>query len=160
MAISPLGRQQEAFRRYKSLDDSTFSILLPLKELGSAAASAIAGYPHEACGVLIGSVDGTRTRVERVVAARNLNTESPHNRYRLDPEDFLRADLEAENLGLEIVGIWHSHPNEAPFPSSTDLDAAWPGYSYVIISVDERRAISIRSWRLDGEAFTEERIES
>lgn len=160
MAISPASQQDERARREAERQSGSFSIALPLKPLANAAASAIAGYPNEACGVLIGRNDGNLTRVEHITEARNLNVDSPHNRYRLDPEDFLRADRWAAQRGLEVVGIWHSHPNAAPFPSDTDLEAAWPGYSYVIISVNERRSIVVRSWRLDGEVFVEEKIES
>lgn len=160
MAISPASRQEERVRRQTEQASSGFSIALPLKQLADAAAWAIAGYPNEACGVLIGRNGGGITQVHHVTEARNLNVDSPHNRYRLDPEAFLRADRWATEHGLEIVGIWHSHPNAAPVPSETDLEAAWPGYSYLIISVNERRAIAVRSWRLDGEAFVEEKIES
>lgn len=118
------------------------------------------GYPNEACGLLLGRfVDGV-TDVARVTWARNLNTQRSRDRYALDPRDFLRAERIAEEQGLDVVGVWHSHPDHAAVPSQTDLDAAWPGYAYVIVSVVGGRALETRSWRLDTDRFIEEEVTS
>lgn len=122
------------------------------------AAWAADGFPHEVCGVLVGRVEGTRVRVERVVRARNLNEERAEDRYQLAPDDFLAADAAARADGLEIVGIWHTHPSAPPKPSLTDLEAAWEGYSYLILSVVEGALAGSRSWRLEGGRFLEEPI--
>ena len=53
-----------------------------------------AGYPHETCGLLVGRPVGDGAEVARVLQAGNLNTNRAHDRYELDPEDFLAADLE------------------------------------------------------------------
>lgn len=128
-------------------------------ELTRIAEAAINGFPNEVCGLLIGRVDGSHSRIEHVIEGTNLNTDRARDRYQLDPLDYLRADRWARERGLEVIGFWHSHPNHPPFPSQTDLDYAWPGYSYLIVSVSERRQTSLRSWRLDGDTFTKERIE-
>ena len=128
--------------------------------LGRIAEAAINGYPNEVCGLLVGRVDGSRARIEHTIEGTNLNTDRARDRYQLDPGDYLSADRWALENGLEVIGFWHSHPNHTPIPSQTDLDHAWPGYSYLIVSVGERRQISLRSWRLDGDTFVEERIES
>lgn len=135
------------------------SIFASGAELGRIAAAAINGYPNEVCGVLVGRMDGSRAWIEHTIEGTNLNTDRARDRYQLDPADYLGADRWALEHGLEIIGFWHSHPNHPPFPSQTDLDHAWPGYSYLIVSVGERRQISLRSWRLDGDTFVEERIE-
>jgi proteasome lid subunit RPN8/RPN11 len=121
-------------------------------------AYAAAAYPHEACGLLLGRADGEQTRVERVTKARNLAVERARDRYTLDPKDFLAAELEAAGLGLDVVGVWHSHPDHPAEPSATDLAAAWSGYSYVIVSVQDGRAVQARSWRLHQDRFVEERL--
>jgi proteasome lid subunit RPN8/RPN11 len=118
------------------------------------------GYPHEVCGLLIGRSDGHTTAVAEVVEARNRNHRRARDRYELDPEDFLRAEKLAAGLGLDVVGIWHSHPDHPAEPSETDLEAAWQGYSYVIVSVERDRGVETRSWRLNGGGFVEEAIES
>ncbi len=122
-----------------------------------------ASYPVEACGLLTGRVGDTRIDTVRICPARNLNRDRPEDRYLLDPRGFLAADQAAQAQGLEIVGVWHSHPNSPARPSSTDLDAAWEGYSYLIISttgdgVEHDRAF--RSWRLVGDRFLEEAIDT
>ncbi len=127
------------------------------RELEELAAT---GYPIEACGLLIGRSDGNASSVEFVTAARNLNEIRPHDRYSLDPRDFLRAERLAAENGLDVVGIWHTHPDHPAVPSQTDTDAAWPDYSYIIVSVADGLAQETRSWRLNAGHFVEERLES
>jgi proteasome lid subunit RPN8/RPN11 len=133
-------------------------LLLPGRLRRRIQRFAATGYPHEVCGLMLGYTDGGTTVVEEVVQARNLNRRRARDRYDLDPDDFLRAERLAEGLDLEVVGIWHSHPDHPPVPSQTDLDAAWPGYSYAIVSVAAGRGFDTRSWRLDGEDFVEEEV--
>ena len=124
----------------------------------SVNAFARQGYPHETCGLLLGVRRGDAYMVSRVRRARNLNVERAEDRYELDPDDFLAADREASEAGLDIVGIWHSHPDHPAQPSATDREAAWPGWSYLIVSVGCDGVKEIRSWRLNGGNFEEETI--
>ncbi len=122
-----------------------------------------ASYPFEACGLLVGRMGDTRIDTVRICPARNLNRERPEDRYLLDPQDFLAADQAARAQGLEIVGFWHSHPNSPARPSRTDLESAWEGYSYLIISVTgdgAEGAGAFRSWRLIDNRFLEEAIDT
>ncbi|MGB7932177.1 MAG: M67 family metallopeptidase [Gammaproteobacteria bacterium] len=119
-----------------------------------------AGYPDETCGLLLGVRTGDAVAVRELVQARNLNRERARDRYELDPDDFLGADAWARTQGIEIVGIWHSHPDHPAYPSATDRDGAWAGWSYVIVSVDAEGVQELRSWRLNGERFVEEGIDS
>lgn len=123
-----------------------------LRELASA------GYPFETCGLLLGRRSGNQCEVVRVTRARNLNYERAADRYELDPDDFLAADVEARAAGLDIVGVWHSHPEHPARPSETDRAAAWPEWYYVILSVNRNGVQEIRSWRLNGAQFKEEGI--
>ena len=121
--------------------------------------AAAKSYPKEACGLLIGRTAGKRTMVEQVIVAHNLRVQRAHERYLLDPDDFLKAERWARGLDLDVVGIWHSHPDHPPLPSSTDLAAAWADYSYLIVSVAQGRVEALRSWRLHKGIFIEERLE-
>jgi proteasome lid subunit RPN8/RPN11 len=123
------------------------------------AAWACEGYPHEACGVLLGRSRGEAVEVTGATRARNMNRERAHDRFELDPRDFLAADLAARAEGREIVGIWHSHPDHPAEPSETDRLAAWSGWSYLIVEVAARGAGAMRSWRLVGDRFVEEPLQ-
>ena len=118
------------------------------------------GYPEEICGLLLGRNALGRTETARAIRARNRNRERARDRYDLDPNDFLAADLAARAEGLEIVGIWHSHPDHPARPSETDRDAAWEGWSYVIVEVTVSGVSALRSWRLVGREFVEEPVSS
>ncbi len=120
---------------------------------------ARAGYPHEACGLLLGRHDRDTTRLARVTHARNLATDRLADRYSLDPQDYLAADEEARRDGLEIVGIWHSHPDHPARPSSTDLANAWPDYTYLIVAVHQGEVVDLTAWRLDASNFVQQTIE-
>ncbi len=118
------------------------------------------GYPEETCGLLIGRSHLGRTEAARATHARNLARERARDRYDLDPQDYLAADVAAREAGLEIVGVWHSHPDHPAEPSETDRMAAWEGWSYVIVEVTQAGARTLRSWRLSGERFVEEPVSS
>ncbi len=117
---------------------------------------AAQGYPHETCGVLLGHADDGGTRVVQVRRARNLDVERAHERFTLDPSDHLAAENEARELGLDVVGIWHSHPDSPASPSDADRAGAWGGWSYVIVAIDVHAQREVRSWRLGGDGFQEE----
>ncbi len=132
---------------------------LPVPLLDELKRMARAGYPHEVCGLLIGGENRSSTRVDRITQAGNLSTDRLADRYTLDPDDFQAADAAARRDGLDIVGIWHTHPDHPPCPSKTDLAAAWEGYTYVILSVGREGVADTRAWRLAGFGFVEQSIE-
>ena len=137
-------------------------LILPSSHRAAIEAFARASHPREACGVLIGTFEEAAgaplARVVRILPCRNVDTRRAHDRYELDPADFMEADLGARRDGLEVVGIWHSHPDHPAHPSATDLAAAWEGWSYVIACVTAVGVEDLRAWRLAGEAFAEEPI--
>jgi proteasome lid subunit RPN8/RPN11 len=114
-------------------------------------------YPHECCGVLVGNAGNVRVAVE-AHSTGNLNTERAHDRFELDPRDYMRIDREVRARGLDIIGIYHSHPDHPAQPSATDLAAAWEGYSYVIVSVRKGEAGDFHSFELIGGAFAQEEV--
>jgi proteasome lid subunit RPN8/RPN11 len=114
------------------------------------------GYPHECCGLLLGRARDDVVSVEDVLPARNVNAQRARDRYELDPDDLMRADAQARERRLDIVGIWHTHPDHPAHPSDTDRAQAWEAWSYLILSVGATGVQSMRSWRLNGHDFTEE----
>ena len=92
----------------------------------AVAGWAVAGYPREACGLLIGRIVAGGSRVSRAAATRNLSATRSRERFEIDSLEILRRDREAQACGLEVVGIWHSHPDQPadPYDSSRDLTAS------------------------------------
>lgn len=133
-------------------------LVLPQRLRGEIESWARAGYPEETCGLLIGRANGTEVEVQDAVRARNLDVERARDRYELDPQDYLAADRRARGAGLEIVGVWHSHPEHPARPSPTDLERGWAGWSYVIVSVTRAGVQELRSWRLENGGFVEEEV--
>ena len=74
------------------------------------------GYPDEVCGILVGERDGTAKLVRDVVAANNAweETGEHRRRFRIAPDDFVRAERAARAAGREILGFYHSHPTTKP----------------------------------------------
>ena len=123
--------------------------------MASMEAHAVRTFPRECCGVLIGrDVDGVR-EVLRVVS---VEATQKTNRYFVAPEDLLRAGREAEAAGLDVVGIYHSHPNCSSQASEYDRRHALPFWSYLIVSCVMGEVAGAQSWRLrdDGSRFDEE----
>jgi len=122
-------------------------------------------YPHECCGVLLGHIDGDERVVVSVARARNTRTDSPHNRYDIDPKDQIRIQREGRERGEDIIGYYHSHPDHPARWSQTDLaEAHWPGYSCVITSVERGKAAITNSFELMvsdeiDKKFIDEKIE-
>ena len=118
-------------------------------------------YPEEGAGFLLGSEGKNRT-VQMIYILPNAREEAArHNRYLIRPEDYLKAELEADHCGLSLIGVFHSHPDHPNRPSEFDRDWAQPFFSYIITSVDSGKAIESRSWRLleDRSQFEEEKIQ-
>jgi proteasome lid subunit RPN8/RPN11 len=106
-------------------------------------------YPYECCGLMVGSMSGETRVVHTFRKCKNLNTERAHDRYEMDPVDMLRTQREFEGSPYDIVGVYHSHPDHPSRPSQTDTDAAFPYYSYVIVSVRKGVVASANSWVLN-----------
>jgi proteasome lid subunit RPN8/RPN11 len=118
---------------------------------------ARAGYPDEACGLLVGRRAGAGVEITEVVETLNVSSD-PRRRYEIDPVAYVDADDQACAQGLEIVGIWHSHPDHPARPSARDRAEAWEGWSYVIVSVQAERVSGLSSWRLASQGFVEEPV--
>jgi proteasome lid subunit RPN8/RPN11 len=117
-----------------------------------------ASYPNECCGLLVGTTDrDNHHTVHAFRRCKNINQERARDRYLMDPLDQLRVQREFDGSLWEIVGIYHSHPDHPSRPSKTDTEAAFAGYSYVIISVRNGTAESAQSWVLD-ESGTEKKF--
>jgi proteasome lid subunit RPN8/RPN11 len=103
-------------------------------------------YPYECCGFLLGTFDQSGT-VTQVRPAENQNQERT-DRFVISPEEFARVQFDADEAELDIIGIYHSHPDWPAIPSQTDMESAWEAVYYLIISVHEGRPFNTNVWRL------------
>ncbi len=119
-----------------------------------------AHFPEEGAGFILGRVLENHRYAERILAINNqFEASSRQDRYLITPEDMLQSEMKAEELGLVIMGVFHSHPNHPAIPSEFDRERALPWFSYVITSVHHDGARESRSWRLsDDRQFEEEEI--
>lgn len=112
---------------------------------------AKAAYPHECCGLFVGTINDTGKKVYEVYPVENKNKVRAADRYEIDPKEFDRIDREAAKKGWSITGIYHSHPDHPAEPSAFDKDcaSAWIEYSYIIISVKDGVDDELRCWHFD-----------
>ncbi len=116
-------------------------------------------YPHECCGVLLGEMNGDERVVSSVVRCGNTRTDSPENRYHIDPRELVQIQREGRERDEDIVGFYHSHPDHPAQWSSTDLaQAHWIGCSYVITSVEKGKAVLTNSFELAGNSEEDKRF--
>jgi proteasome lid subunit RPN8/RPN11 len=98
-------------------------------------AHAESKFPNECCGAMIGNIDGSEKRVTLAVPLENAYSGAQGARYELRPQDLLEADRRARSSGLDLIGIFHSHPDCDAYFSKTDLENSCPWYSFVVLSV-------------------------
>jgi proteasome lid subunit RPN8/RPN11 len=142
-------------------------LYLPTKHKSGIEAHGESGYPEEVCGFLIGTVDGDDRTVtmlreientwedggsaEFAAAGEAFAGASRHRRFKIPADEYMRADKEAREAGLTILGFYHSHPDHPARPSEYDLALAqeiFPGYSYIIVAIHRAKAVDMTSWVL------------
>lgn len=151
-------------------------LILDPDMLDALRAHAERTYPEECCGLLLGwlaaSAAGEAARClvdcvavdnawdsEAAAAVASLRgaaeptakdtAKAKDRRYWIDPQVILQVQRQARDRGCDIIGVYHSHPDQAAVPSACDRDLAWPDYSYVIVAVAAGQAVDVRSWQLD-----------
>lgn len=120
------------------------------------------GYPYEVVALLLGSFGSADdiAITQFVPVANQAHDASRH--FIMDPQGWLTADAQAQSLGLEIVGMVHSHPDAQPRPSHTDAasaDILGMRFAYLIASVDSDGDVVLQAWRWDGQTFCEQRLQ-
>ena len=108
-------------------------------------------YPYECCGFLLGSFDEGGL-VRQVRPATNQNRERS-DRFIISAQEFGQVQFAADDAGLDIIGVYHSHPDWPPIPSQTDLDNAWEDVYYLIASIHESLPLNTNVWRLVDEGI-------
>ena len=118
-------------------------------------------FPHECCGFILGNFtsDGQGEAFEYIPAS-NMKEENRERRFLIDPMAYQNAEDKADELGLSVISIVHSHPDHPDRPSEFDREHAWPGFSYIIIAIHAGCTVSFKSWQLsqDRSHFNEEHV--
>ena len=137
-------------------------IQLSEEQRSEIAAHGERDYPHECCGLLLGSFkdDGVKAVSEVYPISNAREEQAKRNRFLIRPEELMRGERYAQASGLEVVGFYHSHPDHPAVPSQYDLEHAWPIYSYIVVAVSNGAAGDLRSWEMaaDRSRFAEEEI--
>ena len=137
-------------------------LIIPETVLQAIKSHGESAYPKEGAGLLLGQAgDGAKTVVDILPLENEWAAGEQYHRYLITPQDMLRGENEAARRGLDVIGIFHSHPDHVAEPSNMDRDWALPWYSYIITSVQKAHAVVSRSWLLrdDRSAFDEEAIQ-
>lgn len=131
---------------------------VPAALLDQLLAHLIDGLPDEACGLLGGRLgtDGEPCVVDAWYPSPNRASSS--RVYTIDPKVHLHADRDAEDRGVELVGVVHSHTHSEPYPSLTDVaQAPDPNWHYVIVSFRLGEPM-VRSYRIIEGEISEEPV--
>ena len=119
-------------------------------------------YPHECGGLLLGHFDAEegKTVTETLPMENTADVERRHDRVLIEPRSVMRAERYAREKGVDVIGYYHSHPDDEAVPSQFDLDHALPVWSYIIVSVRGGKAVDLRSWEMENDRskFNKEEI--
>jgi len=132
-------------------------LVVPNRLIAQINAHVEKAYPEEGAGFLVGD----EGEVKEILPLSNAREDAArNNRFLITPEDYLKAELKADSLGLSLIGVFHSHPDCPNVPSEYDREWAQPFFSYIITRVDDGKSVSHRSWRLveDRSKYDEEEI--
>ncbi len=116
-------------------------------------------YPAECCGAMLGRINAGEKQVTRAIPLDNAYAGPQRTRYELRPQDLLNADREARRQGLDLVGIYHSHPDCDAYFSKTDLENSCPWYSFVVLSVRSGEFDHATSWLPNADQTAAEKEE-
>ena len=137
-------------------------IALEERNLDEMLAHGERDYPFECCGLVLGQLqnDGRKTVIEIHPISNAREEEAKRNRFLIRPEELMRGEKYAREKSLDVVGFYHSHPDDRAVPSQYDLEHAWPTYSYIVVSVENGRAVDLRSWVMESDRsrFNEEEV--
>ena len=117
-------------------------------------------YPEECCGMLLGTYSDNMRSIAQMLPLANSDVNNRKNRFLLTPEQYTIAEKHARERRLELLGIYHSHPNHPAMPSQFDRMYALPWFVYLIVPVEEKHAKKMTAWVLneDRSRFIEQRI--
>jgi proteasome lid subunit RPN8/RPN11 len=128
-------------------------LTLTVAQRDAMMATCIRALPNEGCGLLLGTTEGV---VTDVVASDNVAQSA--KRYEIDSRLLLRATRSADDEGMTVLGVFHSHTHSEAYPSATDVDLAPdPRWHYVLVSLRDL-PIVVKSFNIESGVIEEEPI--
>lgn len=128
---------------------STVRISIEDDVLREMVACAEAGYPEEVAGLLLGSTHAGSIHVCGFLrVANSQRAEERTFSYQISSADWQQGAWKARQLALELVGVFHSHPDHPSRPSRSDLEFALPNFIYIIAAIHRRQLANVRAWQL------------
>lgn len=138
-------------------------LIINPKMLDDIYEHSLKSYPEECCGILVGFDNGGARFITEVHRAENVSDERRHDRYLIDERKLIEVIKSTRGQNADVIGFYHSHPDYPSRPSQYDTEnAAWPGYSYLIVSVEKGHVVSAQSWVMshEGGKFVEQPIQT
>lgn len=134
------------------------TIKLKKADFEQIVAHARKELPNEACGLIAGRIDGEVKVVEKVYFLTNIDRSNEH--FSLDPKEQLAAVKDMRANGFVPLGNWHSHPESPSRPSDEDKRLAYDSKaSYMILSLMDKNAPVLNSFKIEGEIAEKEQLE-
>ena len=148
-------------------------IRVPKELIAAIKAHGERTFPNECCGIIFGRLDeagedgllSLKTASELQPLSNEFQSDEKYHRFLITGQQMFEAERYASQKGLEIIGIYHSHPDCASRPSEYDRSHAVPLYSYLITSVLAGKAVDVQNWTLiwnekeNKNIFTAEELE-
>lgn len=116
-------------------------------------------YPNECCGAMLGHIQGDRKTVQEAIPLENASSGEQRQYYELRPQDLLSAEEAARQRGLDLIGIFHSHPDCDAYFSQTDLRNSCPWYSFIVLSIKDGKFDHANSFLPDSDQTRADREE-
>lgn len=153
------------------MGSTSFMLSLDNDQIHQIKTHAQQCYPQECCGLLLGglhpSLGDLQKTVDAVYPTDNVwdtavsaplaedshpkQTLTSARRYTIAPTDLIAAQKYARTQGWDIIGVYHSHPDQEAVPSECDRTWAWLQYSYVIVAVNQGISQDVCSWILNDQ---------
>ncbi len=129
-------------------------LIIDKKQFEEIVQSAQTAPTHEVCGILAGTAD----RVTKVYRMKN-TSETPEHCYFMDPLEQLKVLKDIRRQQLAMVGIYHSHPDSAAYPSARDVELAfYDEVHYLIVSLRDKTKPAARAFKITGGEISEQEI--
>lgn len=146
------------WKRFQTRDSPNhMQLTIPQRIYNQLIQEAKHHFPQECCGYLLGSTHRQNNLLQSYISIPNAH-KTPQTHFAFDPLDQLQVIQTLKQNSLQIIGIFHSHPNSPPIPSQEDLCFSFfANQSFLIISLKD--GITFASYRINAHKAKKEKIE-